>query len=118
MARDEVDDDANAAAVRFGEKPVELGQISERRVDVAVVRHVVPEVGHRRAIERREPDRVDAQRCRRSVVQMVEARGDPSEIADPIAVRVLERPGIDLVEDALSPPLAAHSPIVPISLIP
>src|SRR6266566_5916127 len=36
MARDEVDDDANAAAVRFGEKPVELGQISERRVDVAV----------------------------------------------------------------------------------
>jgi len=49
---------------------------------------------------------------------MVEARGDPSEIADPIAVRVLERPGIDLVEDALSPPLAAHAPIVPISLIP
>ncbi len=47
VAWDEVDDDADAPAMRFGEEAVELGEIPEGRVDVAVVRDVVPEVGHR-----------------------------------------------------------------------
>ena len=34
---------------------------------------------------------------------MVEARGDPGEIADPVAVGVLERARIDLVDDAVAP---------------
>ena len=61
VARDEIDDDADAAAMRFREESVELVELPEGRVDVAVVRNVVTEVGHRRAIERREPDRVDAE---------------------------------------------------------
>jgi hypothetical protein len=49
---------------------------------------------------------------------MVQTRRDAREVADAVAVRVLERAGIDLIEDALSPPLTAHGPIVPISLVP
>ena len=40
---------------------VEVGQRAEQRVDVAVVGDVVAAVGHRRGVERREPDRVDAE---------------------------------------------------------
>ena len=118
VSRDEVDDDVDLATMRLGEEPVEIGEIPEGRVDVAVVRNVVAEVGHRRAVERREPDPVDAERSWRAVVQVIEARGDAGEVADPVAIRVLERAGIDLVEDALAPPRTAHAPIVPISLVP
>ena len=49
---------------------------------------------------------------------MVKASGDAREVADPVAVRVLERAGIDLIEDALTPPRTAHASILPISLVP
>ena len=117
VTRDQVDDDPDVAAVGFRQEVIELGQISESRIDVAVVRDVVPEVGHRRAIERREPDRVDAERPRCAVVQVIQTRRDAREVADAVAVRVLERARIDLIEDAFSPPLTAHAPIVPISLV-
>ena len=40
---------------------VEVRQRAEDRVDVAVVGDVVPSVGHRRGVERRDPQRVDAE---------------------------------------------------------
>src|SRR5205823_7525467 len=73
-----------------------------------VSRNVVAEVGQRRPGEGWEPDRVDAERPRGPVVQMVESRDGPLEVADPVAIRVLERPGIDLIEDAFLPPHRAH----------
>ena len=38
------------------DQPVEVRERAEQRVDVAVVGDVVAEVGHRRRIDRREPD--------------------------------------------------------------
>ena len=40
---------------------VEVGERAEERVDVAVVGDVVAGVALRRGVERREPDRVDAE---------------------------------------------------------
>ena len=81
---------------------VEVGQGPEQRVDVAVVAHVVAEVGHRRAEDRREPDGVDAQPG-----QVVEVAGEASQITDAVAARVGERPRIDLVHDRRLPPRIA-----------
>ena len=52
-------------------------------IDVRVVAHVVAEVGHRRGVDRREPDRVDAEPC-----DVGEPREDPVEVADAVAVGV------------------------------
>src|SRR5439155_17269255 len=71
---------------------------AELRVDRGVVRDVVAEVGQRRGVERREPERVDAEPD-----EVVEALHDPAEVADTISVGVLERPGVDLVDDRLLP---------------
>ena len=67
VIRDEVDDDPNAAPVGLRHQRVEVGERPEDGIDVAVVRDVVAEVGHRRRIERREPDGIDTERtrCRR-----------------------------------------------------
>ena len=64
---DEVEDDPQAAAVGLADQRVEVVERPEQRVDVAVVGDVVAEVRHRRAEDRRQPDRVDAQR--RDVVE-------------------------------------------------
>ena len=50
---------------------VEGREVAEERVDVAVVGHVVAEVGHRRAVDRRQPERVDPE-----PPQVVEAPAD------------------------------------------
>ena len=88
-----------------GEQRVEVVERAEDRVDVAVVGDVVAEVRHRRGVERRQPDRLDAERR-----QVVEVAGDPRQVADAVAVGVGERAGVDLVDDPALPPAqaAAH----------
>ena len=78
-------------------------EVAEDRVDRRVVAHVVAEVGHRRAVDRREPDRVDTE-----AGDVVEPRADAGEVADPVAVGVRERARIDLVDDGRPPPRRAR----------
>ena len=104
----EIDHDPDATVVRPSHELVEVGKAAEDRVDVAVVGHVVAEVGHRRAIKRRDPDRVHAQRVGSAVVEVVEMGRDPGEIAHAVAVRVGEAARVDLVEDGPLPPVAVE----------
>ena len=68
-------------AVRLGDQAVEVGERAEERVDVAVVGDVVAEIGHRRGIDRRDPDGVDAEPD-----EIVEPLADAGEVADAVAV--------------------------------
>ena len=99
VVRHEVEDQLEAARVRVGEQRVEIGQRAEQRIDVAIIGDVVAEIGHRRGIDRRDPDRVDAEPD-----QMVEAAANAAQVADAVAVAVLERARIDLIDDARLPP--------------
>src|SRR5207247_8462577 len=53
----------------------------------------------RRGVDRGKPERVHAE-----IDEVVEALRDPSQVADPVAVRVLERAWVDLVDDRVLPP--------------
>jgi hypothetical protein len=79
---------------------VEIAERAEHRVDVAVVRDVVTEIEHRRAEEGRDPDRVDPER--RDIGQALD---DAGEVADAVAVRILEAARIDLVDHPAAPPV-------------
>ena len=85
--------------MRVGGERVEVRQRAEGRVDVAVVGDVVAEVGHRRAVERRQPDAVDAE-----PLQVGQPPPDALEVTGAVAVGVLERARIDLVDGAVAPP--------------
>jgi hypothetical protein len=101
MAPDLVDDDAQAKIVRLRHQPVEIGERAEQRINLARIGHVVAEILHRRAEERRDPDRVDAKRG-----HVIELLDDAGQIAPAIAVGVAEARGIDFVDDGAPPPLA------------
>ena len=104
---DEVDDHPQTPAVCLVDHLVEVGERPEERVDIAVVRDVVAEVGHRRRVEGRDPERVDAEAVRLPA-QMIEMRDQPAQIADAVARGVREAARVNLVEDRLRPPVGAH----------
>lgn len=57
---DEIEQDADATFVGFGEQAVEILQGAVHRVDVFVIRDVVAEVHLRRRKAWSDPDRIDA----------------------------------------------------------
>ena len=97
----QVDGHPDAQAVGVGEQRVELGQVAEHRLDVARVGDVVAVVGHRGGVERRDPQRVDAE-----VGEVGQPAADAGQVADAVAVAVGEAADVDLVEDGVPPPAA------------
>jgi hypothetical protein len=88
----QVDDHLEPQAVAVCDQRVGVGEGAEQRVDVLVVGHVVAVVVLRRGVERRDPERVDAE-----VAQVGQPRGDPGQVADAVAVAVGEAADVDLV---------------------
>jgi hypothetical protein len=85
--------------VGLGDQRVELRERAEQRIDPAIIGHVVAEIRHGGGVDRRDPHRVDPEPG-----EVVEARRDARQIADPVAVRVLKRAGIDLIDGPALPP--------------
>ena len=107
VVRDDVDDDPQPPPVRLLDEVDRVGQRAERRIDRARVRDVIAGVVSGGGVERRQPDRVDAQ-----LLEVVQPRDDAREVAEAVAVRVLERTRIDLVDGCAVPPGARrrHAP--------
>src|SRR5262245_27015727 len=95
---DEVENSLEAATVRFADQTVEIGKRAEQRIDAAIIRNVVAEIGHRRRIDRRNPDRVDTKPD-----EVVQPLNDAVQVTNAVAIRILKRPGIDLIDDAALP---------------
>ena len=90
----EVDDDLDALVVRLVEQSLEVVERADLGEHVDVVGDVVAAVTQRRGEERRDPETVDAE-----PVQVVELLAQAVEVADAVAVGVLEGPHEDFVED-------------------
>jgi hypothetical protein len=99
VAGHDVEQHAQPALARRREHAVELPERAEHRIDVLVVRHVIAEVVHRRGVDRRQPERVHAEPG-----EVVEPLLDPFQVTYAVAVRVLERARIDLIDDGIPPP--------------
>ena len=105
VAGDEVHEQPQPALVGGRHERVEVGERAVGRVDVRVVGDVVAQVGQRRGVDRRQPQRVDAQPG-----EVVEPALDPAQVADAVAVGVLERARVDLVDDGVLPPQCRRFP--------
>jgi hypothetical protein len=102
VVHDQVEDHPDAPGVGLGHQPVEVGLRSEPRIDGRVIGHVVSDVVAGRRVDRGQPDRVDAQ-----VDQVLESVDDAGEVAGAVPVAVLEAARVDLVDDAVAPPVDA-----------
>src|SRR5690606_32087749 len=109
----EVKQEADAGVVQVAQQGVEVGEVPEQRVDVRIIGDVVAEVGHGGGKDRRKPHGADAE-----LLQVADAPADAFQIAHAVAVRILERAGIDLVNDTVLPPFRgfAHASSFPNTL--
>jgi hypothetical protein len=99
MIGNEIQNHFEFAPVRFLHQQVEIGERAERRRDVAIVGDVVTEIRHGGRIDRRDPQRAHPQPR-----EVIEALADTVQVAFAVAVTVVERQGIDLVNDPVLPP--------------
>ncbi len=95
----DVEDHPKAGGLGFGKQRLGLGERPEDRLDVAVVRHVVPGVLHRRRVPGVDPDGVHTE-----VGEVGEVGADPGDVADAVARCVGEASRVDLVDNGPSPP--------------
>ena len=97
---DEFGDDAQAAPMRLRHEGPEVRHLAVGRIDRLEVGDVVAVVAQRRRIEGQQPDRRDAQR-----LHVVEALHQAGEVADAVAVRILEGFHVQLVDDRVLVPV-------------
>src|SRR5262245_869834 len=96
---DQIENDLDALRVGGGEERVEVVQVPKQRINVGIGRNVVTEVCHGRPQERPQLDRVDTE-----LDQIRQALRDSLQVTNAVAVTVLKRPRIDLIDDAGLPP--------------
>ena len=95
----EVHDELDAGFMCRIEKRVEVRHRAEVLHDGAVVGDVIAIVVVGGLVDRGEPDDVDAE-----LLEIRDAARDTRQVADAIAVRILEAARIDLIDDGLFPP--------------
>ena len=99
VVRHEVEQQLQSSPVDRMQQLVEIAKRSEQRLDVGVIGNVIAEIGHRRAKDRREPDGADAE-----LDEIIQAPQDAVEIPDTVAIAVLKRAWINLINCRGSPP--------------
>src|SRR5579859_6713948 len=99
MVRHEVQYHLQASCVSFGQQTIEIFPGAEDGVDVAVVADVVAAIRHGRPIDRSDPNGVRAEPN-----EVVQPAANAFKVTDPVAIGILERAWIELVDDAALPP--------------
>src|SRR5271169_6696986 len=109
MIRHEVEQHFQSPRMCGLEKCFEILHRAKQGIDGPVVGNIIAEVLHGRLEDRRNPDRVDAQ-----LGEIAQPARDSCEIADSVLIGVLERAGIDLIDDGGLPPVRSlHYPTLP-----
>ena len=96
---DELDDDLHLAVVGCVQEAPEVVERAVARMDIPVIRDVVPVVAQGRGEEWQQPQTGDPER-----LQVVELSHEPLEIADPVVIAVGERLHVELVDDRVLVP--------------
>jgi hypothetical protein len=100
----EIDQDAEVAGMRAIEQLAEVVERAEVRVDAAVVRDIVAVVAERAGVDGQEPDRADAE-----VADLEQLLDETPQVPVAVAVRVVERPNVDLIENQIPVPRNGHA---------
>ena len=92
------------AFMRRRQHPVKILHRAELVHDRLVIADVVTVVVVGRLVDRGEPDHVDPK-----LLQVIQLRRDPVQVADAVAVAVHEAAGIDLINNTFFPPGLIHT---------
>jgi len=99
VVQHQLGDHPEVLAAGFAEQQPEVAQGSVGLVDRLVVGDVVAVVLQRRRVEGQQPQRGDPE-----LLEVLELRHQAAQVPDPVAVRIVERPDVHLVDDGVLVP--------------
>ena len=100
----EIHQDVHVALFCLGDQTVHVIHCAKTRVDVVIIGNIVALIGERRAVDRREPDNVDAE-----ILEIIKLADNARKIADAVSVGITEALRIDLIGCFCVPPFFLHS---------
>src|SRR5450631_437804 len=103
MVWHKIQDQFETVRVYSGEQRVEIDHRAEQRIDAGIIANVIAKILHRRRKYWREPDRINAK-----LSEIGKPTDDARQIADAIAIAVLKRARVDLINDSGFPPSVGH----------
>ena len=95
----QVKDQLHAALMDFSQQAVKIRHAAKHGVDGAVIGHIVAEVMHGRRVNGRKPHHAHIE-----ALQVIQAGGHASQVADAIAVTILKGARVNLVNNFSLPP--------------
>src|SRR3984885_4372635 len=107
MVGNQIQDEFETSVMNRLQETVKIVHGPEERIDPAIVSDIVAEIGHRRGVERGDPKCVDAK-----LYKVIQTLQDTVQIADTIAIAVLERAWINLINDPVLPPSCCVHPTI------
>ena len=96
-----LDDHPQTAIVRAVQECLEILESAVAGMNGVIIRDVIAIIAKRRGIKGQQPDGVDAQ-----LLQIIEALRQARKVADAVAVAVIERAHVQLVNDGVFVPQA------------
>ena len=106
MVDDQIHHDFQTALMRLGKQFIHIVKRAEHRIYALVIRDIVAVVILRGLVDRAQPQHINAQ-----VGEIIQAAGDALDIAEAIAIGVLEATRVNLVHHGVRPPRAGGRPI-------
>ncbi|CCX63776.1 putative uncharacterized protein [Firmicutes bacterium CAG:791] len=100
----EIHQDVHVALFGFGDQTVHVVHCAKARVDAVIIGNIVALIGKRRAVDRGEPDNIDAE-----LLEIIELADDAGEITDAVSVGIIEALRVDLIGCFCVPPFFLHS---------
>src|ERR1051326_4756769 len=85
--------------MRLLHQRIQILQCAEQRMHTGIVRDVIAEVRHRRGIDGREPERINAKPA-----QVVQLLRDTGKVSNTVTIAILKTTRVDLVNDPGLPP--------------
>ena len=100
----EIHQDVHVALFGLGDQTVHVVHCAKARVDAVIIGNIVALIGKRRAVDRGEPDNIDAE-----LLEIIELADDAGEITDAVSVGIIEALRVDLIGCFCVPPFFLHS---------
>src|SRR5690606_30064080 len=85
--------------MRLSQQPVKIIHGAKNRVNIRIIGDIVPEVYHGGWINRGDPDRPDSK-----PLQVVQPVDDAGQVTDAVAIRILKRARVNLINNPCFPP--------------
>jgi len=108
MIHNQINHHAQSKGMRLVDECDKIAQRAEPRIDTEVIRNVIAAIAKRRRMEGKQPDG-----CKAKTGNIRELLGQSAEIADAVAVAILERFDFNAINDSIFVPIISQSDCTP-----